>query len=572
MKNKLLRTLAAVLSVTTIASTSFPSLAYELDENGNSIEEIEYQNDKDEDFENSTNVFAELKSEYKVTIPKVVVLSGASKDARYYVKVEGDIAGYETVHVEPEDSFNLYAVNKDAVVATIDQDKTSWHVADFDTDATGVINASDITAGNWQGTFNFNVFLKDSSPITLSSTSGKITDEDFLNFTITSFKNGDSYTLSSSDSNIATASLSKNVVKVTARKEGIATITVTRNETPNNKAVSATFKVDVGHKYVNGVCTRCEQTNIDILSAGMYDNNFNLVKTWEELEQIGAVHVDNGMLYTGEILEPGKSGTSYFENTNKNLLSGILIIPDTVTDISANCFTGLYNLNGIILSNTVENIGHNAFYGVTNMHINNIFVKSGNKHFKTVDGILYNIDMTELIRYPHDKANTIFTVPKSVKRIGTSSFSCNGHLTQVILPENLEEIGESAFESCSRLTNVEFPNSLKIIEDWAFCATKLNRIDLENTQLKSIGWGAFRQCTAPSIFIPKSVDYIGGDYHNQLRTYLGFTNCNAMIYVEAETAPETWSPYWNYRESNSPNNSAVKYNISKEDYINNYRR
>ena len=67
--------------------------AYDLDSSGNSVENVEYQNTEDEDYTNKTSVFAELGSEYKVTIPKTIVLSGITKKADYYVKVEGDIAG-----------------------------------------------------------------------------------------------------------------------------------------------------------------------------------------------------------------------------------------------------------------------------------------------------------------------------------------------------------------------------------------------------------------------------------------------------------------------------------------------
>ena len=162
MKNKILRILSLALAVTTAFSTSIPVFAYDVDEHDNSVESVEYQNTENEDFTNTANVFAQLGSEYKVTIPKVVVLSGATKDARYYVKVAGDIAGYEKVNVIPEDSFKLSAKNKADETATISQDKTVWTVHDFDTDANGLIQASSITAGKWKGTFNFNINLENN--------------------------------------------------------------------------------------------------------------------------------------------------------------------------------------------------------------------------------------------------------------------------------------------------------------------------------------------------------------------------------------------------------------------------
>ena len=89
MKKKKLKLFSILFSAITMINNVFPTFAYDIDTEDNSIESIEYQNNEDIDFENSSNVFAQLGSEYKVIIPKVVVLSGASKDAKYFVKVEG---------------------------------------------------------------------------------------------------------------------------------------------------------------------------------------------------------------------------------------------------------------------------------------------------------------------------------------------------------------------------------------------------------------------------------------------------------------------------------------------------
>ena len=99
------------------------------------------------------------QDKYKVTIPKTVVLSGTSKSASYYVKVQGDIAGYECVYVIPDKSFELYSKNKNAQTATISQEKQSWYVDEFSQKASGLIDAPSITAGHWSGTFYFNISL-----------------------------------------------------------------------------------------------------------------------------------------------------------------------------------------------------------------------------------------------------------------------------------------------------------------------------------------------------------------------------------------------------------------------------
>lgn len=157
MKKKLLQTLSLGLAIVTVAVNSLSAFAYDLDENRNSIESVEYQESANEDFTNVTNVFAELKSEYKITIPKTIVLSGAKKAANYFVKVVGDIAGYEAIKVVPDKNFDLHTKNKDPYTAKVEQDRTIWYVDDLETDGNGLVSADNLSAGTWQGVFYFNI-------------------------------------------------------------------------------------------------------------------------------------------------------------------------------------------------------------------------------------------------------------------------------------------------------------------------------------------------------------------------------------------------------------------------------
>ena len=64
------------------------------------------------DGEQSTTVYAEIGSEFKVTIPKKITLDGATKSGTYKVTVEGDIAGLETIKVQPDASVALNSKDK----------------------------------------------------------------------------------------------------------------------------------------------------------------------------------------------------------------------------------------------------------------------------------------------------------------------------------------------------------------------------------------------------------------------------------------------------------------------------
>ena len=164
MKNRLIKFLSLTLAII-IAFSSIPIQAADFsvttDTTGNSNEYIEYQSTDDDDFTPQTSVFAQVGSLYKVTIPKVIVLSGISKKAGYYVDVTGDISGSEVVRVVPESSVSLSSNNKNVETGYITQDRILWSCQDFSTKANGQVVANGLTAGRWMGTFWFNIEIKE---------------------------------------------------------------------------------------------------------------------------------------------------------------------------------------------------------------------------------------------------------------------------------------------------------------------------------------------------------------------------------------------------------------------------
>lgn len=111
--------------------------------------------------EGDCNVFAEIGSEYKVTIPKVIVLKGQKDTSiEYNVTVEGDIAGQEIISVIPDESVALSADNKDDVIGTIAQNKTKWTYDDLGNVGKGVLSVNGLSAGKWSGNMNFNISVE----------------------------------------------------------------------------------------------------------------------------------------------------------------------------------------------------------------------------------------------------------------------------------------------------------------------------------------------------------------------------------------------------------------------------
>ena len=121
-----------------------------------------------------TEVLYELGSTFSVVIPKRIVLDATSKDSNYAVRVYGDISSDKKVTVAPQDALteiegiNFYmkdqatkGTKKADVQADVTQDVVDWTSAEVtaDTSKDGNVAAPTITAGNWKGTFNFNIAL-----------------------------------------------------------------------------------------------------------------------------------------------------------------------------------------------------------------------------------------------------------------------------------------------------------------------------------------------------------------------------------------------------------------------------
>lgn len=165
MKNKLTKTMFMVMAGAMMFGTALP--VYATVDETQTVGEVEA--------EGGTTREALVKynqaSTFTVTIPKTVTLDGATKTSDYTVNVKGDISSDKEVSVAPDTTFAMKdkseaIVKKDDVTATVTQDATVWSsaevcVANTGTDKNGNIEAKDLTAGTWEGVFNFDIAMND---------------------------------------------------------------------------------------------------------------------------------------------------------------------------------------------------------------------------------------------------------------------------------------------------------------------------------------------------------------------------------------------------------------------------
>ena len=142
-----------------------------------------------------------------------------------------------------------------------------------------------------------------------------------------------------------------------------------------------------------------------------------------------------------------------------------IIIPDEVREIGRTAFTYCTGLRSITIPAKVEKIGEGAFNNCD--QILKIEIASGNKHYISINGVLFDKSKNTLIQYPIKQSATTYVIPSEVKRIGDLAFRGNKNLTSVIIPNGLKEIGYDAF-CATGLTSINIPASVDNIGGFAF--------------------------------------------------------------------------------------------------------
>lgn len=115
---------------------------------------------------NNTSVYAIIDSSFEIKLPKTLNLSKVTKSADYTITMTGDISGDRKVSVVPDESFFFSQINKDDVLATVEQEKQFFSGKELvasskhQSFAYGTVSAPDLTGGCWEGSFNFTILCE----------------------------------------------------------------------------------------------------------------------------------------------------------------------------------------------------------------------------------------------------------------------------------------------------------------------------------------------------------------------------------------------------------------------------
>lgn len=161
-----------------------------------------------------------------------------------------------------------------------------------------------------------------------------------------------------------------------------------------------------------------------------------------------------------------------------------MVIPNSVTSISGEAFSGCIGLTSVNIPNSVTSIGNNAFAGCS--------------------GLLS------------------LTIPNSVTSISIGAFRDCIKITDLILPNNLNIIKNHTFSNCISLTDLTIPASVQYIYQEAFAGcTSLEMINALPTTPPFLYDNSFSDFNVP-VYVPVGCV----DAYKTAQGWQNFTNIN----------------------------------------------
>ena len=228
-----------------------------------------------------------------------------------------------------------------------------------------------------------------------------------------------------------------------------------------------------------------------------------------------------------------------------------ITIPDSVTSIGISAFSCCYNITSITIPDSVITLGRGAFdrcsaatsitigksvrsIGISTFNdcdkiesiyipasvtsiessafsdwhsLKEIIVDENNENYISEQGILFNKDRTQLVKYPSSKEGTVYTVPESVESFGTyEAFGDCKHLEEIVIGSKVTALGNFMFQDCENLKKVELSDELTTIDLGSFWGcSNLKDITIPDS-VTIIEQDAFRDCSSLTLIeIPKNV-------------------------------------------------------------------
>ena len=312
-------------------------------------------------------------------------------------------------------------------------------------------------------------------------------------------------------------------IEVSGEKPSSGTITFDKGKITSVELTQSNKTITKNEK---GQLVLGEATEEIKLAPGLYDENDNLLISWEDLtsteyKTITYVGYDddwNEIELTSAILNVDENGelTSAYEgnddvNYSAEYLVGKLIIDDSVTSMYAT-FVYCDGLTEVVIPNSVTKLEWGVFKdctSLTSITIPASVTDIGNQVIEGCSSLTsIVVDKNNGVYDSRNNSNAIIetstntliagckntVIPSSVTSIGFDAFYNCDSLTTITIPEGVTSIGYNAFENCSGLTSITISSSVTSIGNSAFLGCSgLTTINYTGTQTQ---WNAISKASS----------------------------------------------------------------------------
>ncbi len=139
-------------------------------------------------------------------------------------------------------------------------------------------------------------------------------------------------------------------------------------------------------------------------------------------------------------------GESAFDN---DFRLNKITVPDSVTHIGPRAFA-FSNVRTLHIPSALTSFDKSAVYDCTKL----AYFTGGGGRYRVKEGVLYNGNMTKLIKYPARKAGSTFTAPNSVRSVSAWAFEYCANLTKLYFGKNLDNLGYRAIYKAKKLRSL----------------------------------------------------------------------------------------------------------------------
>lgn len=184
--------------------------------------------------------------------------------------------------------------------------------------------------------------------------------------------------------------------------------------------------------------------------------------------------------------------TGLFANC-ENLVE--ISLPFSATEMQRNAFSGCAKLKSITIPAGIKTLLPSSDCEA----LESIEVSKANEYYASVDGVLFNQDISEIVWFPSAKKGE-FTMPSTVTTVKENAFR-NTQITSLILPssvtviergafsgtllqqismpDNLTNISEGMFQDCSNLKVIKLGSATQFLGNYVFDGCPLEHIYLQ---------------------------------------------------------------------------------------------